>query len=79
MAIALTILLTSTTAFAQYHPRPLPTVPAPPGSHRYDPPDTIIIPSNPTGGTQETTVVDLNTGTITIIQQTGNETFILRP
>ena len=71
------IILTS-TAYAQNSPRQLPTIPTIPGTP-HQPQTTIVIPPNPTGGTQESTIIDLNTGTVTIIQQTGNDVFILRP
>jgi hypothetical protein len=78
LAITLTILLTSTIAFAQHHQRPLPTIPT-----RFSQPhqtQTIVIPPpNPSGAYQESTVYNLNTGTMTLIRQEGNYTTIIQP
>jgi hypothetical protein len=83
LTLLLALCLIATTALAQDYATPRiptpPRPPSPPGVNRLGPaPPTglIAFPSNPTGGTQESTVINLQTGSIATIHQSGNEAFV---
>jgi len=81
--LSLALCFIATTALAQdctTHRTPTPPrPPSPSGVNRpgpAPPTDLIVFPLNPTGGTQESTVIDLQTGSITTIHKSGNEAFV---
>ena len=81
--LSLALCLIATTALAQDYDTPRiptpPRPPSPPGVNRPGPaPPTglIVFPSNPTGGTQESTVINLQTSSIATIHQSGNEALV---
>ena len=80
LVTALTLILTSTVAFAQYRPRQIPTNPTNPvnpGSQRYDQMAPIIIAPAPSPyPTMSETMVFGPNGQITVIQQQGTDVFI---
>jgi hypothetical protein len=82
LAITLIILLTSTLSFAQSQGYTITTLAPDPPSPRsvYAEPIIIPTPSAPTTtGIQESTVYNLNTGTMTLISQEGNHITVIRP